>query len=1587
MFFKRVFSAGKARARRQQQQREGPSPRSRSPEKPPAEPTLSPSHFSANSPLPLGMCNSTDLMAYDPVLHLMALPLNTGNMRIVSSELEYILENTAVAVRFDTVAFIAGKGLIITTGVSATGRHLIQFWNLAAADTVAASEFSPSTLTVRFRTTVLEKSTGTPALGPVTPVMSPAASPRLFYLGTDEGDVRIVDAMRRELTSYCIAREMVGKELTSVFGNGWAEAFADPVKPLPVRLPETATSRPTATVGFVVTGIAENPVEPSRLLIGYAGGIVVEWSLDKCKVSRIFSSVGSGRPGLPNFSVHSLTWHPDGRLFAVAGMGGGGAIPREPLVLVFNSHGKIACPAATVSLPGVTGATLRAAIVPFIYWDAPATTAPPPPPPIIKTQSPSTPGGRPQRPPPTAAGSLQVPAQAPPSAVVIGGSIAASRGHPQASSAPLPQGVTVPAQPHAASSSGEGLSSSAVLIGHLYVMTRPAPSEGFVRKGTKMEELVPEPDAAEKTKDKPPAAGDEQSPQSKNVFEALAQEQQLDDKTTNAEAADAGASVEAEVDVAASPQGTSYSLPTISVRSSTDLRVNSGDEYNLWKLKGHLWTQATAIFAPASCPDGLDAVTLIPPPQIRLPPGAYRVTNGLVGPGLPLDVEAAGGRIGDEVHRLITPVEGGLSAIALTAAPYHRLIGAVLVAGSVSSSSSPRGSSASLQEGQWTAVEACESAEPRRLTHPIEFTPEWQSLQMGGVSSIKYVPRGGAAGGEGDAGTTESNSVDHSVNAMFTTRTRRMLGQLRRSIDPLAMATAGSDSGERDRMELRQEDMIPIASSTWGRSTEEFYSGVLVTGHKDGSVKLWAVFHAHLVLLHVISCISSPLDHPSRRSSRVFGEVGSDSGGERCVLDEADSRPVVRLMPMEPSVSAVEVWVDAKELERRDYVVMGCESGEVCVWRWQMTAAPLAPSECLEMQVQQMVETEPGHEQEVHEQLTSAQIPSPSQSPCPSQPIGPRQAMFMRQDTRDQKQGSPTHSPTHTHGRQPTGPSAPLLSYGFQCCLRVMHHHNPITVVAIVPLSMLETQKLVLVSADAMGQLCVTDLTTGDCLLNKLVPEGETNEGAARELAKAFSVGSLGWTSIDAFTPLKATHPLSFSQTDPADSPEEPPTDLQATTQWTKGYGLIGLSNGELVQLDFAANTVLTGAVYRTTLPEGGHIILLEELGGDERESEGDEGGRRSSEESSSGAAMPINVVVAVRAHWAGIVHCDNGQPARVTGVAFQREAIHACTATFEGCPCLVIIFRGGHVHVFLIRVSEEDPSPSLSPLPTLTLHLASSLSALQQLLTPTDRSSKLHRFNLASFVPTPSSHALIATRLSDEETWRGGDPSGVFWTSIARSSRDKDARWRADNWRTLSRLCQSVAMGERWQRGSGSEDDGGGGVRPTSFWQSINRNLFGGPRSGSLSDWIDDGASRRETNGDLIDAQRGWKPAQEDFSPGPGDPQYNRASVPKPRPPPPPTTAVRMSDPDVAASAWMDQVRATKAPPPSTRAAGNDTNAERQRVREGAAGVQQSLGQAKDTVGKNIERLQGVSLKTDQLAADAQEFYSMAKQLANRYK
>ena len=95
--------------------------------------------------------------------------------------------------------------------------------------------------------------------------------------------VRIVDAMRRELTSYCIAREMVAKELTSVFGNEWAEAFADPVKPLPVRLPETATSRPTATVGFVVTGIAENPVEPSRLLIGYAGGIVVEWSLDKCK--------------------------------------------------------------------------------------------------------------------------------------------------------------------------------------------------------------------------------------------------------------------------------------------------------------------------------------------------------------------------------------------------------------------------------------------------------------------------------------------------------------------------------------------------------------------------------------------------------------------------------------------------------------------------------------------------------------------------------------------------------------------------------------------------------------------------------------------------------------------------------------------------------------------------------------------------------------------------------------------------------------------------------------------------------------------------------------------------------------------------------------------------------------------------------------------------------------------------------------------------------------------------------------------------------------------------------------------------------
>ena len=69
--------------------------------------------------------------------------------------------------------------------------------------------------------------------------------------------------------------------------------------------------------------------------------------------------MGIVRPGLPNFSVHSVTWHPEGRLFAVAGMGGGGAIPREPLVLVFNSHGKIACPAATVSLPGVTGATLR----------------------------------------------------------------------------------------------------------------------------------------------------------------------------------------------------------------------------------------------------------------------------------------------------------------------------------------------------------------------------------------------------------------------------------------------------------------------------------------------------------------------------------------------------------------------------------------------------------------------------------------------------------------------------------------------------------------------------------------------------------------------------------------------------------------------------------------------------------------------------------------------------------------------------------------------------------------------------------------------------------------------------------------------------------------------------------------------------------------------------------------------------------------------------------------------------------------------------------------------------------------------------
>ncbi|XP_024069903.1 lethal(2) giant larvae protein homolog 2 [Terrapene carolina triunguis] len=223
--------------------------------------------FQFNKTVEHGFPHQPSALGYSPSLHLMAIGTRSGAIKLYGAPgVEFMglhEENNTVM----QIHFIPGQCQLVTL-LDDNSLHL---WSLKQRS--GASELQEEQ---RF---TLRGPPGSPPSATQITVVLPHSSREVLYLGTESGNVFVV-----ELPSF---RLLEDRTITS-------EAVLQ-------RVPEDYRSRRSFEL---VEALREHPRNPGQILIGYSRGLIVLWDLHNKRVSHHF---------LGSQQLENLFWQKDGR--------------------------------------------------------------------------------------------------------------------------------------------------------------------------------------------------------------------------------------------------------------------------------------------------------------------------------------------------------------------------------------------------------------------------------------------------------------------------------------------------------------------------------------------------------------------------------------------------------------------------------------------------------------------------------------------------------------------------------------------------------------------------------------------------------------------------------------------------------------------------------------------------------------------------------------------------------------------------------------------------------------------------------------------------------------------------------------------------------------------------------------------------------------------------------------------------------------------------------------------------------------------------------------------------------------------------
>lgn len=218
--------------------------------------------FAFNKTACHGFPHSPSALAWDPFLELFAIGTKTGSLRVYGAPgVEYVVEHDASSPVVE-LHFVPKQGRLITL----LENNTLHLWEISMkGDDSVLEHVESCTIDAKLRIFAC----------------SVQSSGEHLYLGTEGGNIHLLDIKSFQMTDTIIYQDLVTQNV-----------------------PEDYKINPGG-----VEAIAEHPLDPNKMVIGYSRGLMVLWDNVTLNADQTY---------ICNKDLHSVSWHGSGTKFMSA---------------------------------------------------------------------------------------------------------------------------------------------------------------------------------------------------------------------------------------------------------------------------------------------------------------------------------------------------------------------------------------------------------------------------------------------------------------------------------------------------------------------------------------------------------------------------------------------------------------------------------------------------------------------------------------------------------------------------------------------------------------------------------------------------------------------------------------------------------------------------------------------------------------------------------------------------------------------------------------------------------------------------------------------------------------------------------------------------------------------------------------------------------------------------------------------------------------------------------------------------------------------------------------------------------------------